>query len=150
MQRHLVRLIKLEFEKWIQMHAAVFKSNRTVRMPAHWSLYEYDVAPNLSLYLVLAIASRDDRFTVELAWSARKTFPQSTGFGPNDRPTDAGVQFRLSALWDQQDHWWSLSADKSDVVEKASDAGSKILLFGYPYFRRVASEHRCEVPGLNP
>ena len=68
---------------------------------------------NAAAYLVLNISVKEDNFTIEIAWSRRKTLPTNVTFGPSiDRDAEE-VRFRHSRLWHPHggEIWYDLQYD---------------------------------------
>src|SRR5262249_35789805 len=88
-------------------------------------LFGWEVGPGLSFYLLLVISAREDRFTVEVAWSRNGHFPaRATPSQPidfpelnvrRDEPRDGDFRFRLARLWTPRgaDPWWELAPRRS-------------------------------------
>jgi hypothetical protein len=103
---------------------------------------------------------KDDRFTVEGAWSRTGDFPNSAlPSDPNQELIEQEVRFRLSSLWTKKDVWWWLGReptlqdlinareqpldDKMRHVEPQVDAAiQKVMEYALPYFKRIAG--KCE------
>ena len=68
---------------------------------------------NSRAYVILFISPRDDRFTIELAWSLLKRIPHRNDMMPGGEGGTGELRFRLSRLW--QPHgfevWYDLQHD---------------------------------------
>jgi hypothetical protein len=64
-------------------------------------------------YVILFVSPRDDRFTIELAWSLKKRIPDRNDMMPGGEGETGELRFRLSRLW--QPHgfevWYDLQYD---------------------------------------
>lgn len=160
MQSKLAKALRSQFEKELKNSLPAFSSDDHSEVPSGWRSYRFKVTPTLTLFVVLCLSPRDDRFTVELGWSEIGRLPVSGAFRPTDSPRDGGLMFRLSVLWHPQgrDHWWVLGHERTleemanfvpdqpaeekmpDVVPKVADAIEKIVTFGLPYFEKIAAD----------
>ena len=118
MRSELAKAVKKQFEARLKRELPQFRPVTSAETPAGCRLFEWQVASELSTFLLLVI-SRDDRFTVEGAWSSDGQFPNRLlpGYPINfpaenvrrDEPKDGRFRFRLSRLWQPRgDPWWEL------------------------------------------
>jgi hypothetical protein len=88
------------------------------------SLYSWQVAPDLFVYILLVISRKGDRFTIELAWSRHGSFPADLGpMSPRDNPVskvrrdepkEGRFRCRLGSLLPRpHDHWWYVVPPRS-------------------------------------
>jgi len=95
-------------------------------------LYRRDLRNGVTAFLLLMVAPRDDRFTLEVAWSLDGSFPvnmlcrlpfgnPSTGTRP-DAPLNGQMRFRISEFWNPgRDDWWYLAGSKPDLRKSIDD-----------------------------
>lgn len=160
MQSKLAKALRNEFKKELNNHIPDFVDDKDSELPSGWRSYRLDVTPTMTLFVVLCLSPKDDRFTVELGWSEVGRLPTAGASRPTDPPRDGGLAFRLSELWHPQghDYWWVLGHQRTleemvnfvpempaeaklpDVVLKVADAIAKIVAFGLPYFKDIAAK----------
>jgi hypothetical protein len=91
-------------------------------------LYRWDLGNEISAFVALIIAPKDDRFTLEVAWSRTGSFPINIlckmPFGnpaagrPPDPPEQGSMRFRISEFWKPgMGEWWYLAGEKPDVLK---------------------------------
>lgn len=100
-----------------------------VEVPPGWRVYEYHAGKAVRMFIVLAIHSKENEFTIDLAWSKKGRFPSLLGYmapvpDPQhgieraDSPIDGEFRFRLGSLMQPpQDRWWRLRAEPDAVDE---------------------------------
>jgi hypothetical protein len=114
MRSELAKLLKKQFEVEMKAKLPSFHPEKSV---AADSLFSCEVAPDLFFYILLFISRKDDRFTIELAWSRHGRFPAELGpMTPRDNPVskvrkdepnDGRFRCRLGDLLTRpHDHWW--------------------------------------------
>src|SRR5689334_7678661 len=71
---------------------------------------------NANAYFILVISPRDDKFTIELAWSLKKRVPEHMGKIPGEEGKTGELRFRLSRLWQPNgfEVWYDLQYDDDD------------------------------------
>lgn len=69
--------------------------------------------PKAAAYVILFVSPRDDRFTIELAWSSKKRIPDRNDMMPGSEAETDELRFRLSRLWqpDGFEIWYDLQYD---------------------------------------
>jgi len=140
MDKHIRKLIVTEFERLLQIQMPEYIRDTSAEMPRGWYLYSKRL-PKVSLFLVLVTSPRDNRFTLEIAWSTTHQFPHCTSFGPNEPPGPQGLQFRLSALWSGTgaDYWWRVSEPSVGIVQaQVGTAVVQLTKYGVPYLEELA------------
>ncbi len=118
MKRELAQAVKKEFAVELKQKLPQFAPLKTKNLPNGWFAFVWEVRPDFFVYIVLVI-SRDDRFTIELAWSSNGEFPATATLSNpiaypefnvrRDEPRDGEFRFRLARLWlPRGDFWWEL------------------------------------------
>jgi hypothetical protein len=164
----LSKEVRRRFEQQFRNEFPNFRRKSGEVLPPGTHLYERRVDEcGLSLFLVLLLSPKDDRFTIELGWGKGGVFPQNIQIGP-EKATDSGVSFRLASLWlgAGRDHWWWLGRERTleeigagisdgTLEEKAAridsqvtDAVQRLKELALPYFENVLSEKRCSVTSV--
>ncbi len=161
MQSKLANAIRSRFALQMSQELPQFKRTSQYETPLGWVVYACSVGSDLTLFVILAISPKEDRFTLEVAWSSDENLPQCSTTIPEDTRQVPGLCLRLSRLWQQYgfDHWWGLGREitledmvnsvpedsietkLAQVQSQVDDAIQKLLEFGIPYFGRVAAEH---------
>ncbi len=99
MRTALIKALKLAFEEKLKER---IESATRVALPAGppgslaWLVGQDQRA---TAYVILVVSPRDDRFTVEVAWSLKKRLPDHTGKVPGEDQDEVELRFRLSRLW---------------------------------------------------
>lgn len=159
MRSRLAKTVRQRFALRISQELPDFVLNQTEVVPSGCVLYERKT-PTLTFYILLLLAPKDDRFTIEVGWSEKGKLPTYNWGRPNDPPREGGIMFRMWCLWNtgNEDLWWRfepevkledianwvpqpIEAALELVDTQVDDAIQKLLEFGIPYFERVAAEH---------
>ncbi len=149
--------LRQQFMASLRRLLPAFQEDRKVELPSGWRAYRCEVGGRLTAFVILCLSSKDDRFTVELAWSIDGHLPASSILlTPGAEKT--GESIRLSSLWHPQriDFWWSVGRQRTleemanfvpgqsveekllDIDAKVSDAMTKIRDFGVPYLKGIS------------
>jgi hypothetical protein len=137
-----------------------------------WCVGESDRA---TAYVILFVSPRNDRFTIELAWSSQKRIPNRNDMDPGEEADLTELRFRLSRLWRPTgfEVWYDLEHEEDypdveglapfptdeqvclqRIPEKVKRALDALEDHGLPYLRRVvglptsAGEEATPRPGL--
>jgi hypothetical protein len=114
----LGKAVRDNFRKQLGERFPAFKEIRGAEVPPGWSLFGFEDAPDLAFFIVLAIFTKEDRFTIEGAWTRNGRFPAFVGLlFPRDLPDtnirrdqdrNGDFRFRLGYLWQPEDYTWDL------------------------------------------
>ena len=132
---------------------------------AGYHIYKWNVGFNLCFYVGLHTHSRDDSFTVEIAWNDRDEFPgMAFGMSPKEMPKKGGFRGPLSGFWTDDDPGWELAPGWSDeeweeleldgkipeetpieeamkkVKPQVANAIARLREHGLPYFAKIAKK----------
>lgn len=68
----------------------------------------------VTAHVVLFVSPRNDRFTIELAWSGHKRIPDHPPKRPGDEGDSGELRFRLSRIWQPNgfEVWYDLEHDE--------------------------------------
>jgi hypothetical protein len=108
-------------------------------------------------YLLLILSPRNERFTIELAWSEKKRLPERSDMMPGEPSAEGELRFRISRLWQPTgfEVWYDLEYDKdypdsgpssvyapeepcmARIPVKVDRAMNAIEEHGIPYFEKV-------------
>lgn len=165
MNSKLCKTVASQFSRRLRATLPKFTEIKPSTLPPGWVCFRSSHTLPFHCFLVLAIAPREDRFTVDIGWSLTGDFPEGIWFGPDDSPKNDALLFRLSRLWQTNgmDHWWRLGRElsleemarfeqedsqaikMSQVESKVEDAIQHILKYGVPYLEKIAHTHGCAV-----
>jgi hypothetical protein len=160
MNAALAKAVRKQFGDELQRILPKFHLDREGQLPPGWLAFKCVISPALAFYIILVISDKDDRFTVELAWSTTGKLPTHTSFGPKAPAASTGIEFRLSNLWlgEGGDFWWrigtehpfplldvstveaDLKARRLEVPAQVDAAIAPVLRFGVPYFESIAQQ----------
>jgi hypothetical protein len=171
MRRTLGKPVRTGFERRLKVALPMFRDASSLWViPPGVRVYQYDFHPDLVFFVVLVTSPKDERFTIEMAWSPVGRFPtQRTAYLPTDPPQEDGLRFRLPWLWVDRDQWWWIGGDVPaeclgnseammawlsrpdevllpEVEPLLDDAFERLSRFGLPYFARIAAERGYEPP----
>jgi hypothetical protein len=158
MQSKLAKAIRTQFAKELKKRFPMFDLDMGAELPSGWRAYRFDASASFTAFVVLCFSPRDDRFTLEVAWSQVGRLPPAGASPPNAPPKHGGLSCRLSALWHPQEHdyWWLLGRERTmeemlnfvpdqpaeqkipDVAPKVGEAIEKLITFGIPYLEATA------------
>lgn len=157
MQTTLATSLRREFAAALRRLLPSFAEDKNVELPCGWRAYRCVADRKFTSFVILCISPREDRFTVEVAWSLTGQLPCSEILqAPGTEKT--GESLRLSLLWHPQqvDHWWTIGKQRTledlanfapdepvaeklrDVEAKVAEAMAKLQAFGIPYLKRIA------------
>jgi hypothetical protein len=119
----IAKALRDHFRRELSRRHPAFREFSSADVPPGWRVFAADAAPDLAFYIVLALHSTRDSFTVEGAWTRNGRFPSlcpllfprsfpDSGFR-QDEPRDGDFRFRLSFLWQPRDYWWDLIPRKT-------------------------------------
>jgi len=133
--------------------------------PEEWRCWVLNRDTAVKLFLVLGIAPKDDRFTIEVAWSTSGRLPPSRLLDPGEEGSANELHFRLARFWgaDAYDAWWYLGRRRTiqdiaagvpddplpvklaDVQPKLADALGKVKQHAVPYLRTIAERYGAKL-----
>ena len=119
MKRAIGQVLKRSFRSALKRRCPEFVEIHDAVVPAGAPVFCWDARPRLSFYLVLVTWSREDKFTIEGAWSESGEFPSDEGLSAprdcpyhrivKDQPVGGKFRFRLPTLWlDRGEFWWEI------------------------------------------
>ena len=141
----------------------------------HWpdlACYRWRIAPDLTFYLTLKFAPREDRFSVLLTWMLTERPPvYGCQSAPSSAPNKDGLSFDISLLWSNSAVSWKVKYSPSTeemaawsrrnggieqprddemckVYPRVDDAFDRINEFGLPYCKTIAEKYGKSWPGL--
>ncbi|HBR23418.1 MAG TPA: hypothetical protein DD782_02530 [Firmicutes bacterium] len=126
-------------------------------------LFRINLSQTLSCFILFVISSKQDCFTIEVAWSKETEFPINNL--PNKLENNS-MRMRISSLLNNGDHWWWIDDTFSfentkgfslddwltlqnrpveevihNIVPQVNNAFERIQEYVLPYFEKVAKEH---------
>lgn len=127
MQGPAAKLLRSLFDEQMRRECAAFEKAPLQPFPGD-VVYCRHLPQGVAAFVLLAIAPRDDRFTLEVAWSADGQFPVDMfcrlPFGvPNkqvlpEQPVGGKMRFRISEFWNPgRDDWWYLDGERPTLQE---------------------------------
>ncbi len=109
MRADLSKLLKKRFISALRRRCPEYIQLNNIALPANAPVFGWTARPAMSFYLVLVTWSKENKFTLEGAWSkngrfpsaARLSFPRDVlDFGiVKDQPVGGDLRFRLPGLW---------------------------------------------------
>lgn len=162
MNRILGRELRSQFSRAIKTSCSQFREAVDEHTLPGCRAYVWKMADDFDAYVILTVAPKDDRFTLECAWSQMGRLPTSLAAlrRPNEEPFEKERRFRLSELWPKpvSNHWWWLGPEPSPgdfnldssnycldqklkwIQPQILAAMESLSTYGLPYFRKIAAK----------
>jgi len=120
-----------------------------------WVIGENEKA---AAFIVLVVSPRNDRFTIEVAWSTKKRLPEQADMVPGEEGNSGELRFRLSRIWQRSgfETWYDLEHEEDypdvrnfdpfppdesvcfkRIPAKANRALDALEAHGIPYLKEV-------------
>lgn len=125
MRSALGKAVRRRFQQQLNNYLPMFLPDPTAIVPQGFKVFRWATRPGLSCYVSLHISEKEDRFTIECAWSLTDTFPilgqqcprawPERGISP-DEPVDGQFSFRMGQLWQPGDCWWWLVPEQEWIA----------------------------------
>lgn len=159
MKAQLATALRQQFRESLRQIFPKFREERKCELPPGWRAFRCEDGGGFFAFVILCLSPKDDRFTIEIAWSTDGIVPTSPILETQNKITTKG-SIRLSSLWHPQriDFWWSIGKQQtleemanflpepsieeklSDIDSKLSDAIAKLEDVGIPYLRQKAAD----------
>lgn len=127
MRTQLSKRVVRQFTQEIKELVPGTQEDTSVKMPRGFHCFEIPLRHDASTFLVLVISSKDNEFTLEVAWSIHGRYPFSLSaiflpFNPEDgsrkdTPIDGEFSFRLPILYPPYtDEWWNVDEKSTHAM----------------------------------
>jgi hypothetical protein len=131
MKRAIGQILKKSFKLAMKRRCPEFVEMHDAVVPEDALVFRWDAHPELSVFLILVTWSREDKFTIEGAWSRNGRFPSDERLSsPRDRPyhgaakdesAEGRSRFRIPRLWmPRGEYWWEIvpSITPEEMIER--------------------------------
>jgi hypothetical protein len=169
MDKSIAKQLKAEFDKEITHRLPQFEVSSEDDARQFGRVYRWKGGDQLCVFVLLLVSQRDNRFTLEIAWSPDPSYPIDLPIMvPLDAPKfnlrrgspiDGRFRFRLAGLFhDKGDYWWQASnkdpcdgwdldflkpsantATIGSLADNVSHAVRSLEQLGIPYVQKHAS-----------
>jgi hypothetical protein len=137
MRRTLSQAVKKEFASVVKQKLPQFQPFKSTMLPSGWFMFAHKPRPGFSEQIIVVI-SRDDRFTIELAWSSSSTVPcRASLSSPRSYPESnifaddiqtGECRFRIAKLWLPRGDWWWELIPSPTIAELSERINNPALL----------------------